>query len=102
MHGIFPVTINLWKISCRMGANSLCNVCRTMGLNLSGPAALCGSKHTSTCQCLERICLYQAFLDGDLAGMVGWPQSRDITHIICAFCRVGGSNHLPLLKLKLL
>ena len=46
MHGIFPVTINLWKISCRMGANSLCNVCRTMGLNLSGPAALCGSKHT--------------------------------------------------------
>ena len=46
MPGIFPVTINLWKISCRMGANSLCNACRTMGLNLSGPAALCGSKHT--------------------------------------------------------
>ena len=31
-----------------MGANSLCNVCRTMGLNLSGPAALCGLKHTSS------------------------------------------------------
>ena len=33
--------------------------------------------------------------------MVGWPLRRDITHIICAFCRVGGSNHLPLLELKL-
>ena len=31
-----------------MGANSLCNVCRTMGLNLSGPAAVCGFKHTSS------------------------------------------------------
>ena len=31
-----------------MGANSLCNVCRTMGLNLLGPAALCGFKHTSS------------------------------------------------------
>ena len=30
--------------------------------------------------------------------MVGWPQSRDIT---CAFCRVGGSNHLSPLELKL-
>ena len=26
MSGIFPVSIDLWKISCRMGANSLCNV----------------------------------------------------------------------------
>ena len=48
MSGIFPVSIDLWKISCRMGANSLCNVCRAMGLNLSGPAALCGFKHTSS------------------------------------------------------
>ena len=61
-----------------------------------------GPSIQEACQCLEQIYLYQAFLDGDLAGMVGWPQSRDITHIICAFCRVGGSNHLPLLKLKLL
>ena len=48
MSAIFPVSIDLWKISCRMGANSLCNVCRTMGLNLLGPAALCGFKHTSS------------------------------------------------------
>ena len=49
MSGIFPVSIDLWNISCRMGANSLCNVCRTMGLNLSGPTALCGFKPTSSC-----------------------------------------------------
>ena len=47
MSSIFSVYIDLWKISCRMGTYSLCNVCRTMGLNLSGPAALCGFKHTS-------------------------------------------------------
>ena len=33
--------------------------------------------------------------------MVGWPQRRDINHTTCSFCRVGGSNHLPLLELKL-
>ena len=39
MSGSFPVSKDFWKISCRIGANSLCKVCRTMGLNLSGPAA---------------------------------------------------------------
>ena len=102
MSGIFPVSIDLWKISCRMGANSLCNVCRTMGLNLSGPAACVGSSIQVACQCLQQICLYQASLGGDWAGTVVWPQSCDITHITCAFCRVGGSNDLPLLKLKLI
>ena len=48
MSDIFQVSIDLWKISCRMGANSLCNVCWTMGLNLSGPAALRGLKHTNS------------------------------------------------------
>ena len=48
MSDIFQVSIDLWKISCRMGVNSLCNVCWTMGLNLSGPAALRGFKHTNS------------------------------------------------------
>ena len=38
MSGSFPISKDLWKISCRTGAKSLCKVCRTMGLNLSGPA----------------------------------------------------------------
>ena len=90
MSGIFPVSIDLWKISCRMGTNSLCNVCRTMGLNLSGPAALGGFKHTSSLSMPPGDMLISGILGGDWAGMVGWPQSRDITHITCAFCRVGG------------
>ena len=102
MSGIFPVSIDLLKISCRVGANSLCNVCRTMGLNLSGLQPCVGSSIQVACQCLQQICLYQAFLGGDWVGMVGWPQSHDITHITCAFCRVGGRNDLALLKLKLL
>ena len=48
MSGKFPVSKDLWKISCRIGAYSLCKVCRTMGLNLSGPAALCGFKPPSS------------------------------------------------------
>ena len=64
MSGIFPVSIDLWKISCRMGANSFCNVCRTMGLNLSGPAALCGFKHTS------RLSMPPA--DMLISGIFGW------------------------------
>ena len=48
MLGSFPVSKDLWKISCRIGASSLCKVCRTMGLSLSGPAALCGFKPTSS------------------------------------------------------
>ena len=64
MSGIFPVSIDLWKISCRMGANSLCNVCRTMGLNLSGPAALGGFKHTSS--------LSMPPVDMLISGIFGW------------------------------
>ena len=40
----FTVSKDRWKISCRMGANSLCNVCRIMCLNVSGPVALCRFK----------------------------------------------------------
>ena len=47
MSGSFPVSKDLWKMSYRIGANSLCKVCRTMGLKLSGPAALCGFTPTS-------------------------------------------------------
>ena len=31
-----------------MGDSSSCNVCRMVGFNLSGPAALCGFKHRSS------------------------------------------------------
>ena len=48
MSGIFPVSKDLWLISCMIVANSLCKVCRTMGLTLSDPAALCGFKPTSS------------------------------------------------------
>ena len=102
MSDIFQVSIDLWKISCRMDANSLCNVCWTMGLNLSGPAALRGFKHTNSMSMPPADMLISGILGGNWAGMVGWPQRRDITHISCAFCRVGGSNDLPLLRLTLL
>ena len=59
-----------------MGANSLCNVCRIMGLNLSGPAALCGFKHTSSLSMPSAAMLMSGILDLDWAGMVGWtPES---------------------------
>ena len=35
-----------------------------------------GSSIKVACQCLQQICLCQAFLGGYWAGMVGWPQSR--------------------------
>ena len=47
-----------------------------MGLNLSGPAALCGLKPLSSLSMPSVACLCQAFLDGGWAGMVGWHQSR--------------------------
>ena len=103
MSDIFQVSIDLWKISCRMGANSLCNVCWTMGLNLSGPAALCGFKHTNSMSMPPADMLISGIFGWKLGSpLVGWPQRRDITHITCAFCRVGGSNDLPLLRLTLL
>ena len=46
MSGSFPVSNDHWKISCRIGANSLCKFCRTMVLNLTG--ALWGFKPTSS------------------------------------------------------
>ena len=103
MSDIFQVSIDLWKISSRMGANSLCNVCWTMGLNLSGPAALCGFKHTNSMSMPPADMLISGIFGWKLGSpLVGWPQRRDITHITCAFCRVGGSNDLPLLRLTLL
>ena len=91
MYDIFQVSIDLWKISCRMGANSLCNVCWTMGLNLSGPAALCGFKHTNSMSMPPADMLISGIFGRKLGSpLVGWPQRRDITHITCAFCRVGG------------
>ena len=42
--GSSPLSNDYWKISCRMGESSSCNVCRMICFNLSGPAALCGFK----------------------------------------------------------
>ena len=82
-----------------MGANSLCNVGWTMGLNLSGPAALCGFKHTNSMSMPPADMLISGIFGWKLGSpLVGWPQRRDITHISCAFCRVGGSNDPPLLR----
>ena len=60
----FPVSIDLWKISCRMGANSLCNVCRKMGLNLSGPATLGGLKPLSSLSMPSAAMLMSSILGG--------------------------------------
>ena len=47
-----------------------------MGLNLSGPAALCGLSLQAACQYLQQLCLYQAFWGRDWAGMMDWHKSR--------------------------
>ena len=41
--GVFQLSNDFLKISCRMGESSSCNV-HAMGFNLSGPTALCGFK----------------------------------------------------------
>ena len=62
------------------------------GLNLSGPAALCGFKHTNSMSMPPADMLISGIFGWKLGSpLVGWPQRRDITHITCAFCRVGGS-----------
>ena len=76
MSGIFSVSIDLLKISCRLGANSLCDVCRTMDLNFSRPAALCGFKNTSSLSMPSADMLMSGILGGYWAGMVGWPPSQ--------------------------
>ena len=76
MSGGFPVSKDLWKISCWIGANSLCKVCRTMGLNLSGPAVLCGFKPTSSLSMPSAVVLISGIWGRDWAGMVGWHQSH--------------------------
>ena len=35
-----------------------------------------GSSIQAACQCLQQLCLCQAFLGEERAGMVGWPQSH--------------------------
>ena len=45
---VFPISKNLCKISCRVGANYLCNACMTKGLNLSV---------TSRINCIVARCL---------------------------------------------
>ena len=60
----FPVSKDLRKISCRIGANSLSKVCSTKGSNLSGPEALCGFKHTSSLSMTSATML--------ISGILGW------------------------------
>ena len=51
-----------------MGANSLCSVCKTTGLNLSGPVALCGFKPTNSLA----IPLAAMLMSGILGRGLGW------------------------------
>ena len=64
MSGSFPVSKDLGKTSFRTGAKSLCKVCRTMGLSLSGPTALCGFKPTSSLSMPSAVML--------ISGILGW------------------------------
>ena len=59
-----------------MGANSLCSICRTMDLNLPGPAALFGFKPKSRLPMPSAAMLMSDSLDGGWAGMVGCYQSH--------------------------
>ena len=74
--GSFPESKDLWKISCRIGGNSLCKVCRTMGLTLSNMHHCVGSSLHAAFQCLQQPYLFQEFWVGDWTRMVGWHQSR--------------------------
>ena len=78
----FPVSKDLWKISCRIGANSVFKVCRTMGLNLSGPGPYVGSSLQAACQCLQQLCLYQAFWGRDWAGMDFWARDLKLMGVL--------------------
>ena len=64
MYIVFPESIDLWKISCMIDVLSLCNICRTRGLNLSGSAALCGIKPTLSVSVLSAVIL--------MSVMFGW------------------------------
>ena len=46
-----------------------------MGLNLSGPAALCGLKPLNSLSMPSTAMLMSGIFVGDLAKMVGWHQS---------------------------
>ena len=54
--------------------DTLCKVCSTMGLNLSGPVALCGFKPTISLSMPSAVMLISGILSW--AGMRGWHQSR--------------------------
>ena len=100
----FPESSDFWKITCNIGASSAWRVCRTMGLNWSGPAALWGFRDLSSFSmpfteiCISGIWLYMGWIGkvscipGHLAlevfdelrslsvrGIWGWKQ----TGIVC-------------------
>ena len=70
--GSFPESTDFWKITCSMGASSAWRVCRTMGLNWSGSAALWGFRDLSSFSmpftkiCISGICLYELDWKGKL------------------------------------
>ena len=71
---------NIYIISCRIGANSLCKVCGTMGLNLSGPAVLCGFTPTSSLSMPSAAML----ISGILGYGLGW--NGGLTTDSCKSC----------------
>ena len=50
-----------WKITCSVGASSAWSVCRTMGLNWSGPAALWGFRDLSSFSMPFQRSVFEAF-----------------------------------------
>ena len=61
----FPESSDFWKITCNIGASSAWRVCKTMGMNWSGPAALWGFRDLSSFSlpfteiCISGIWLYR-------------------------------------------
>ena len=63
--GSFTGSCDFWKIICSIGASSAWRVCRTMGLNWSGPAALRGFRDLSSFSMpFTEICISGIWLHG--------------------------------------
>ena len=66
--GLTNDNIYIYIISCRIGAVKFVGQWALICLALQ---PYVGSRLQAACQCLQRLCLYQAFWDRDWAGMVG-------------------------------
>ena len=72
----FPVSIDLWKISCRMGANSLCNVKEQWVKFVRTCSLVWAQSFKQLVNAFSSYAYVRHFLDGGRAGMGGWHQSH--------------------------